>query len=432
LIGTARALANQNSALLCLVANHDMPYSRKAENKSKGACFASDHVCSEGDVFEVEVAQLNGSSTRIKLNWECTLQCLRDAVGIAFDVPLSEQRLLAQMDGAAPNTFELTGSGFQSLLQLGVSDRMPITLLRQDPRTTSEKNCTLHSALLEHRMSDALEVIQSFGFPVDPNSVHHWRCSKAPCTSCGRDCLDIKERSEPCLALAVRARKRWNDKGEISGAGASEESVIPVVQELLKLRADVNGVAEEVHTQGSWIRGEAPDTKSALLLACQTGSPDLVQVLLEARADVDFVGGENRFGMESVTMMQAANGNSKIIDLLKAHVATPTTRVATPATRVATLTTPATRVATPATCVAIPATPATLLAKPATPATRVATPATHVVKPATRVATPATPATRVATPATPATRVATPATLLATPATPATRFPTTRTLVFTR
>jgi len=292
-----------------------MPFKGK---QSGGYGGGSGHVCSEGDTFQIKVSQISGASNRITLNWECWLQCLRSAVQSAFEVPLVEQRLLIP---SGDDTTELIGSDMQSLLQLGIDENMVITLLRQDSRTTSDKNCALLDALVEHRLDDALEVVNSFGFPVDPNCVYHWRCGKGSCMGLGRACLDVKERNEQCLGLAIRARNVvWDGVGignQISREGASEELVIPVVQELLKLKADVNGVAEEVHSQGSW-GGEGTDTKTPLFLACETGSPGLVQILLEARADVQFESATHAFGTTYVSMMRAANGNSKIIDLLKA------------------------------------------------------------------------------------------------------------------
>ena len=48
---------------------------------------------------------------------------------------------------------------------------------------TAEKNCTMLEHLVGGRVQRALQVLQSPGFPVDPNCVHHWRCTKTPFAS---------------------------------------------------------------------------------------------------------------------------------------------------------------------------------------------------------------------------------------------------------
>jgi len=84
------------------------------------------------------------------------------------------------------------------------------------------------------------------------------------------------------LCLAIRARKTWAANGRVSGEGLQESEVLPVIELLLALGADVDGSCVEVHTHGSW----AAETcaKKPLFLAIETGSVEIVRLLLDAGA----------------------------------------------------------------------------------------------------------------------------------------------------
>ena len=77
---------------------------------------------------------------------------------------------------------------------------------------TAEKNVTMLDHIVSGRMQEALEVLESPGFPVDPNCCHHWRTTKSG-WHCGgmhttprgmRHFGEVKEKTESALVLAVR------------------------------------------------------------------------------------------------------------------------------------------------------------------------------------------------------------------------------------
>merc|ERR1711939_740746 len=120
-------------------------------------------------------------------------------------------------------------------------------------------NCALLDALAELRFGDAVELLKSSGFPVNPNCEYKWKDSKT-CFPCGshspgpneRDFGDVRESTMSALCLAIRARKTWAANGRVSGEGLQESEVLPVIELLLTLGADVDGDCVEVHTHGSW------------------------------------------------------------------------------------------------------------------------------------------------------------------------------------
>merc|ERR1711970_832132 len=84
------------------------------------------------------------------------------------------------------------------------------------------------------------------------------------------------------LCLAIRARKTWAASGKIRGEGLPEPEVLPIVELLLTLGADVEGSCVEVHTCGSW--PAETSSKTPLFLAIQTGSAEIARLLLDAGA----------------------------------------------------------------------------------------------------------------------------------------------------
>jgi hypothetical protein len=195
-------------------------------------------------------------------------------------------------------------------------------VVRQDPRTTSEKNCILLDALKERRLQDAMDVMCSGGFPVEPNCVDHWRTKQddEPRVtvfrgghSIPKEPSDGPDKNETALSLAVRARKKWNAKGEIVGEGASEVDVMPVIQKLLELGANVEGVSLEVETCGSWPSFQL--MISPLYLAVQTGSPSLIQLLLDAGAHPDM--GQSQYQFASNAWVPCDRAASSLDDTMK-------------------------------------------------------------------------------------------------------------------
>jgi len=208
-----------------------------------------------------------------------------------------------------------------ALSAAGLDQGTCLQLIRQDPRTTSEKNCALVDALYERRMQDALDIMRTNGFPINPNSVRRWNCPKQCFLNGGRDFHDIMETFDPALSLAIKAQKQWDSKGNICGEGVGDEEVVPVVKELLYLRADANATNVDVHTCGSWPCTRT--TKSPLLLAIETGSVASVQLLLEARADANIGKVNHQFRDEVMTCEESAQrmSNLDMLELLRTHAA---------------------------------------------------------------------------------------------------------------
>merc|ERR1712072_966050 len=59
--------------------------------------------------------------------------------------------------------------------------------------------------------------------------------------------------------------------------------IVPVIEELLHLKADVNSTTSDILTCGSW--GSECLAKSPVFLAVETCGPTLLRILLEAGAD---------------------------------------------------------------------------------------------------------------------------------------------------
>lgn len=98
------------------------------------------------------------------------------------------------------------------------------------------------------------------------------------------------------------------------GEGASEVEVMPVIQKLLELGADVEGVSLEVETCGSWPSFQR--MISPLYLAVQTGSPGLIQLLLDAGANPHM--GRSHYQFASDEWVPCDRAASALDDIMKA------------------------------------------------------------------------------------------------------------------
>lgn len=244
-------------------------------------------ACVEDSLISVEVRMaLSGRSAHLALPLESSFQDLRLALQATLDVPVAEQVL--RIDAVNPaEAYEVRGSENQLLANMDLPSGTALVLIRQDPRTTSEKNCALLDALAERRFDTAAEVLNSSGFPVDPNCVYKWTSNLRGWLCGGPDARknfgDVRESTTSALSLAIRARKTWDTQGRISGDGLEESAVLPIIRSLLDLGADVHGASVEVHTCGSW--PAETESKTPLYLAVETGSVEIASLLLNAGAD---------------------------------------------------------------------------------------------------------------------------------------------------
>jgi hypothetical protein len=253
--------------------------------------------------LELDVKMLSGRSHHISLSEDAFLYELRCMVQSLFAVPLNEQSLY--VDAIDPSQcFPVQGGDRSTLKQVGIESGMSLRLLRQDPRTASEKNCVLLDALQEGRVQDALDVMGSSGFPIDPNCVRRWQDPGPGFLSNGRDFHDVRESADPALSLAIKMRKTWNRQGEPMCDRINEADIVLVVEELLHLKADPNSTTSDILTCGSW--GSDCLAKSPAFLAVETCSPTLLQILLEAGADPEIGTSGTRGGWNRVTCEDAA------------------------------------------------------------------------------------------------------------------------------
>lgn len=228
--------------------------------------------CVSGDEIYVAVPE-NG-----------TLRDLQNAIYVSTGMPPFEQVLLDQeMDditnmGRCDDLKKLAdispaiaeGEGFLRFAR------------RDDPRPRSEKNCAFLGALREHKLQDAMAVLDSSGVAVDPDCAYNFVSELACFCGGGRDFLDISRSTMPALCLAIWTRCTWTAGGKVSGEAVPEDVVLPVVARLLEMGADVKAVQSDTLTKGSW--GSEQCNRTALQLAVQTRSPAIADLLQQAGA----------------------------------------------------------------------------------------------------------------------------------------------------
>ena len=214
-----------------------------------------------------------------------TLGHLRASIKQSFGIPHFEQNIQYQGGSGA-----LDGDDSMLLKEVeGLLEAKELTLTRQvDPRYSMEKQTAFLEALAACKFAEAKEILCSSGVAIDPNCTYRHRpVGRVAVTECPA------EYRHPALTHAMMAGfgavvprlhfgepeaaklQAWLDK---------EDEVLEIVKLLIERGADVNAVGDE--TQDCESAG-APKVhgKTPLCAAVQRGSPSLVRVLLEAKAD---------------------------------------------------------------------------------------------------------------------------------------------------
>lgn len=217
---------------------------------------------------------------------ERTLGALRAAVQNAFDIPPFEQRLDLKLPSGSFTT--LKGEDYIKLPCEGAADGLEIVLTRvRDPRYKTEKETAFIDALVAGQYDKAKEVLVSSGAKIDPNCRHSQRISES---------VAVTEVPfayvHPALTVAVQAGLEkcigfWNPKpAELAAWMAREDDVCEIVRLLLEMEADINASGDE---QQDCESAGCPEVagKTPLCAAVQRGSPKLVRMLLDAKADPD-------------------------------------------------------------------------------------------------------------------------------------------------
>mmetsp|Transcript_4792 Transcript_4792/g.6766 ORF Transcript_4792/g.6766 Transcript_4792/m.6766 type:complete len:365 (+) Transcript_4792:164-1258(+) len=231
-------------------------------------------VCALDDTQQVDVV---GTS----------LGDLRAAIRDKFNVPTFEQTLVYKADGE-----DVVITGDDSVLlkeKPGLLEASVLYMSRQvDPRHQMEKQTAFLEALVACRYSEAKEILKSSGVSIDPNFVH-------TNNNVGRFAAGLIRVTEcparyrhPALTVAIQSGL---ETAVAEGIGSNvvawmshEGEVAEIAQMLIERAADVNATGDETQDceSAGW-----PDVcgKTPLCAAIQRGSPVLVKMLLDAKAD---------------------------------------------------------------------------------------------------------------------------------------------------
>jgi len=161
-----------------------------------------------------------------------------------------------------------------------------LVLVRQiDPRFKMEKETALLEALVKRRFGEAKDILESSGASIDPNCVHRQRMlNRVAVTECP------VQYSHPAMTVAIQAGLedavvflRCNVE-KMTAFMSQEAEVAEVVQLLMDMKADVNATGDETQDceSAGW---PTIHSKTPLCAAIQRGSPALVKLLLDAKAD---------------------------------------------------------------------------------------------------------------------------------------------------
>eukprot|EP00928_Gymnodinium_smaydae_P060869 TRINITY_DN4475_c0_g1_i1.p1 TRINITY_DN4475_c0_g1~~TRINITY_DN4475_c0_g1_i1.p1 ORF type:complete len:325 (+),score=27.96 TRINITY_DN4475_c0_g1_i1:66-977(+) len=212
-----------------------------------------------------------------------TLGDLRLGVQHEFGIPVFEQKLMYSKG----EDFVVVAGNDTLPIKTSVPDGViELLLSRQvDPRFKMEKETAFLEALASCRFEEAKTILESSGVTIDPCCIRRGRpaCNVAVSESPYRY-------AHPALTVAMMAGIEHAvqclrcDPNKINAWMASEKEVCEVVALLIERGADVNAVGDEDQDCESagivTVHGKTP-----LCAAVQRGSPTLVRMLLEAKAD---------------------------------------------------------------------------------------------------------------------------------------------------
>lgn len=160
-----------------------------------------------------------------------------------------------------------------------------LTLTRQvDPRFKMEKETAFLEAMAACRFVEAKDILESSGVTIDPNCVRkgNMQVNKAVTES-------PYSYSHPALTVAMMSGIEHAvdfrcQPSKMQSWMSKEDEVCEIVKLLIEKGADVNAVGDETQDCESagmvMVHGKTP-----LCAAVQRGSPKLVHMLLDAKAD---------------------------------------------------------------------------------------------------------------------------------------------------
>jgi len=244
------------------------------------------------EVFKTYSAQHLADEKEIQVRGE-SLGDLRAAIRFVFGIPSFEQTISFSV--AAGQFVEVRGDDTVLLAEkAGLLEATQLRISQQvDPRYKLEKETAFQEALLARRFQEAKDILSSSGIPIDVNCIHTYRIPSTTFQT-GPHRIAVTEcpckAAHPALTVAIQAGLEHcvhflrADSEKVRKFMSQEEEVAELVQLLIEKRADVNATGDE--TQDAESNG-APTVhgKSPLAAAIQRGSPMLVKVLLDAKAD---------------------------------------------------------------------------------------------------------------------------------------------------
>eukprot|EP00928_Gymnodinium_smaydae_P037761 TRINITY_DN26172_c0_g1_i1.p1 TRINITY_DN26172_c0_g1~~TRINITY_DN26172_c0_g1_i1.p1 ORF type:complete len:433 (+),score=39.52 TRINITY_DN26172_c0_g1_i1:88-1386(+) len=189
-------------------------------------------------------------------------------------MPIQVQRAPIGMPAIAQNV--VSSSGANQVM-------MPLSQI--DPRSKMQKETAFLEALASCRFADAKKILESPGVAIDPCCVRRG-CPKKHCPVTESPSRYV----HPALTVAMMAGMEdfahyiRCDVEKINAWMAREGEVCDIVALLIEKGADVNATGEEVQDCES---AGCPEVhgKTPLCAAVQRGSPALVRMLLDAKAD---------------------------------------------------------------------------------------------------------------------------------------------------
>lgn len=220
---------------------------------------------------------------------------LREAVKRELKVPHFQQNLAYL--SASGDPVALVGDDSTPMKEKpGLLDAKELMLSRQvDPRLKMEKQTAFLEALATSRFADAKEMLEdASGVAIDPNCVLQANVLRLPREKGRRVSIGVTEcpmsYKHPAITVAMIAGLEYTVQAlrclpdAIQEWMSREQEVCEVVALLIQQEADVNATGDE--TLDAESAGAPPvDGKSPLCAAIQRGSPTLVKMLLDAKAD---------------------------------------------------------------------------------------------------------------------------------------------------